>query len=260
MPHPKSNASSSPSVADHDQEFNQNLGLSSQEFDRFQTLSPAEQAQILDHLRERNRLNHFVKDYLQEEIHKQFGAIMQLFFPSEHSLKYALQKVDEIELIINEQLPDGINLFDKEITKKNRLEMLLKAAYDYQDLLKKKIDRFERMLVKMDILYHHKEKHQTLQLIIAELEQQHDNLEFYIHNQDLLDLDDSELNSFMNKLKSIGIAGFTPITRKEASTLTKISFFSAIYEKFIPSLSDDHAPKEIEENPEEPPPPKHDNR
>lgn len=238
MPPSKSHKSSSSQAEGQSKSFDQNFGLSDQELKRYESLNPPVQAQIMDKLRERNRLNDFVKDYLQEEIHKQFGAIMQLFFPSEHSLKYALQKVDEIELIINDQLPDDIYLFDEETTKKNRLDMLLNAACAYQQLLEKKIARFERALVKLDILHHHKEKHQMLMLIIDELKQQRDHSEFYIHNQDLLEIDDTELNSFLNKLKAIGIGGFTPTATKEASTLTKISFFSAIYEKFIPNLSE----------------------
>ena len=231
-----------------DTAFDAAMGLSILELKRYKQLSDGIQANLVDLLRERNRLNNFVKDYLQEEIHKQSGVLMQFFFPSEHSLKYALQKVDEIEALINAQLEDDTPIFDEDTTRKNRIDMLLKAAHAYQKILEKKIAKFEHGIVKIELIHHYKQKYETLLMIIEELQLQTENTEFYIHNQSLLDVPDHTLNHFLNKLKSIGITGFAPkANTKDQPTHLTISFFTSIYEKLIFHTSDSDSDQSISE-------------
>lgn len=230
------------------------MGLSILELKRYKQLSDGLQANVMDLLRERNRLNNFVKDYLKEEIHKQSGVLMQFFFPSEHSLKYALQKVDEIETLINAQLEDDTPIFDENTTKKNRIEMLLEAARAYQQLLEKKITKFEHGIMKIELIHHYKQKYETLSLIIDELQLQTELTEFYIHNQYLIDISDHALNHFLNKLKSIGITGFAPkANSKDQSPHLTISFFTSIYEKLISPSSDSDSDQSISEESNEVP-------
>ena len=202
----------------------------------------------MDLLRERNRLNHYVKDYLQEDINKQLGTFLQLFFPAEHSLKYALQKVDEIEEIINSHLDEDQFLFDNSTTKKNRITMLLHSAESYQHTIEKKLKNMEHTVAKVDTLKHLQQKQQDLDLIIRELRTQIESSEFHIHHKDILKIKDSELSYFLNKLKSLGIRGFTPKPNKEHATLFKISIFSAIYEKLVPEAQQNDAKKNSEDS------------
>ena len=124
----------------NDKELVTNLDLSRTEFERYNSLAPFVKASIIQLLTERKRLNDYVKNYLQEKISEQFGQFMQLLWPTEHSLKYALQKVDESEDKINKHLEsEGLQLFDKNTTMKNRLKILLATAYAYQDELDQQI-------------------------------------------------------------------------------------------------------------------------
>ncbi len=128
--------------------------------------------------------------------------------------------------------------------------MLLTAARTHQQLLEKKITKFEHSIMKIDILHHHKQKYKTLTMIIDELQHQIDSSEFHIHDQAILDIKDSEFNYFLNKLKSIGITGFTPKPNKDQSTLLKVSFFTSIYTKLIPGSPNNNATKKNSEDPD----------
>ncbi len=218
------------SKADH--KLVENFGLSHLEFQRYKNLNIFNQTKIIDLLRERKRLNDYVKDYLHEKINQKFAVFMQIFFPSEHSLKYALQKVDEIEHTINGYLGNGVAIFDKNTTKKNRVEMLLDVAYAYQHTLYKKLDKAEKLVTKLDVIEGLEQKIHELTMIIDELSLQMKHDEYHIHDKRILMIQDSDLNYFLNKVKAIGINGFRPKLTKDQPIFFKISIIGAIYERF----------------------------
>ena len=218
-----------------DRELVINFELSEKEFRSYKRLEPYKKAEIIHLLAERRRLNDFVKNHLNEEINKQFGPLMQLFFPSEHSLKYALQKVDEIEEDINKHLGEGLYIFDPATTKRNRIEILLNTAYSYQEVLEKKIAKTGRSALKGNALIQTEEKLEAITGIIKELHLQLDRSEYFMHSEDIMQTKDSELNLFISKIKAIGIADFTPKANKTHTTIFSISFFTAIYEKISPN-------------------------
>lgn len=216
-----------------DERLVENLGLSPAELKTFKQLNISTQTKIIDLLRQRNLLNDFVKNHLQEDIKQQFGIWLQFFLPSENNLKYALQKVDEIEVLINDHVDGTDTLFDTDTTKKNRLSMLLVSAESYQQQLSGEIKKFEQS-VQVEYVEELRKKNSDLHLIIKELHTQINQAEFYIHNKEILRITDSELKSFLNKVKSIGIEGFNRTSPKNQMGLFKISI-SAIYERLIPS-------------------------
>lgn len=232
-----------------DRELVINFELSEKEFRCYKRLEPYKKAEIIHLLAERRRLNNFVKNHLNEEINKQFGPLMQLFFPSEHSLKYALQKVDEIEEDINKHLGEGLHIFDPATTKRNRLEILLNTAYSYQEVLKNKIAKTGRSALKGSALVQAEEKLEAVAGIINELHLQLNRSEYFMHSNDIMQTKDSELNSFISKIKAIGIADFTPKANKTHTTIFSISFFTAIYEKISPNNS--HTSQDTSEESEE---------
>ncbi|PJD90589.1 MAG: hypothetical protein CK424_07870 [Legionella sp.] len=206
------------------------LGLSAREFERYQKLDAFSQAKIIDFLKERNRLNGFVKQYLEEKIN--LNILIQLLFPTEHSLRYALQKVDQIEQDINLQLDHNEQpLFDKNTTKENRSQILLSVAHAYKDALQQTLNTYKKNEIPENLT----QKFSDLNMIIEELEVQIDRSEFNIHNKAILKIKDADLGYFINKLKTIGITGFQPkSTQKEQSTFFRISILSALYERFTP--------------------------
>lgn len=209
-----------------------NLELCETEFLRYKRLEPYKKASIIQLLTERKRLNDYVKNYLQEEINKQFGPLMQLLFPTEHSLKYALQKVDEIEDKINKHLEDdALQVFDKTTTKRNRSEILLITAYSYLQELDKQIAKTGRSALKGNALVLAEQKRGDLHIIIEELHKQLDQSEYFLHNKAILSIKDPELSTFINKLKTIGIGGFTPKANKYQPTFFGVSIITTIYEK-----------------------------
>lgn len=221
-----------------DRELVVNFELSETEFRRYKHLEPYKKAEIIHLLAERKRLTDIVKNHLQEEINEQSGPVMQLLFPSEHTVKYALQKVDEIEHKINQHLGEEVlHLFDKISTKRNRLELLLNAAYSYLEKLDKKIAKTGHGALKGKALTAIEEKRQNLSDIIEDLHQQLDRAEYFIHNKDLLKIQDFELNSFIYKLKLIEIGGFEPKPRKYQITFFNINILTSIFEKITPSAS-----------------------
>ncbi|HVT63279.1 MAG TPA: hypothetical protein VHD33_07335, partial [Legionellaceae bacterium] len=224
------------------------LGLSAFEYKRYQQLDSASQSEIIMLLKERNRLNDYVKQYLEEEINlnKQFSILIQLLFPTESSLRYALQKVDEIEQNINAHLANGKILFDKNTTKKNRLAMLLTVAEQYQERLELHLQKSKKHGEKPDILDNLTQKIQNITILIKELNLQITTAEFHLHNKDILQIKDPDLLYFINKIKTIGVSGFSPRAQKESTTFFRISIFSAIYERFNPtSEQQDKTPDKI---------------
>lgn len=213
-----------------------NLELCETEFLRYKRLAPYKKASIIQMLAERKRLiDDYVKTHLQEEINKQPGPFMQLLFPTEHSFKYALQKVDEIEDKINKHLEDeALHIFDENTTKRNRLEILLTTAHAYQQELETKIAKTGRGALKGNALLIAEQKSKDLHTIIEELHKQRDLSEYYLHNEGVLKIKDPELTTFINKLKSIGI-GWVSKSNKYQPTLFSISIISTIYEKLSPN-------------------------
>ncbi len=213
----------------------ESLGLSPAELKTFQQLNISTQTKIIDLLRQRNLLNDFVKNHLQEDIRQYFGIWLQFFLPSasENNLKYALQKVDEIEVLINDHVDGTATLFDTDTTKRNRLSMLLVSAESYQQQLTEEIQQLEHR-AQAEHADELKKKNTDLLMIIKELHTQIDKSEFYLHNKAILRITDSEFKSFLNKVKSIGIAGFNPKSPRNQMGLFKITI-SAIYERLIPS-------------------------
>lgn len=222
-----------------------NLELCETEYIRYKRLGPYKKAGIIHLLTERKRLiNDYVKNYLQEEINKQLGPFMQLLFPTEHSLKYALQKVNEIEDKINKHLEDDeLPIFDKDTTKRNRLEILLTTAYAYQQELEKQITKTGRGALKGNALHLVEQKRKDLHVIIEELHKQLDLSEYFLHNKAILSIKDPELTTFINKLKTIGIGWLAPKTNKYQPTFFSISIFSTIYEKLNPNPQNPEDPE-----------------
>lgn len=218
-----------------DRELVVNFELSEKEFRCYKRLEPYKKAEIIHLLAERKRLHDFVKSHLNEEINRQFGPLMQLFFPSEHSLKYALQKVDEIEDEINTYLGEGLYIFDPATTKRNRLEILLNTAHSYQEVLEKKISKTGRYALKGNALVQAEEKLAAITAIINELHLQLDRSEYFMHSNAIMQTKDSELTAFISKIKAIGIDDSTPKANKTHTTIFSISFFTAIYEKISPN-------------------------
>lgn len=219
----------------------QDYELSEIEFARYQNLPPYKKAEIISLLTERKRLNLYVLNHLQEEINKQFGPLMQFFLPSENDLKYALQKVDEIETAINETVGEELPLFDREVTKRNRLETLLITAHAYKDLLNKELHASH----KPKQLGGLQKKRDAIGLIIEELHTQLDKSEYFVHNKDILKIRDSEIGAFISKLKTIGIDGFAPKVNKFQPTFFNISILTTIYERLQPKSDN-----EIDSNPQ----------
>lgn len=206
------------------------LGLSPRELERYQKMDAFSQAKIIDFLKERNRLNGFVTQYLEEKIN--FNILIQLLFPTEHSLRYALQKADQIEQDINQQLDHNETpLFDKNTTKENRLQILLSVAHSYRETLHKKLQAPKKASHEnLD------QKLSDLNLIIDEMQLQINRSEFFLHNKAILHIKDSDLTYFMNKLKTIGITGLQPKSiTKEQPAFFKISILTALYERFTPN-------------------------
>ncbi len=206
------------------------LGLSPRELERYQKMDAFSQAKIIDFLKERNRLNGFVTQYLEEKIN--FNILIQLLFPTEHSLRYALQKADQIEQDINQQLDHNETpLFDKNTTKENRVQILLSVAHSYRETLQKKLQAPQKASHEnLD------QKLSDLNLIIDELQLQIDRSEFFLHNKAILHIKDSDLTYFLNKLKTIGITGLQPKSAtKEQPAFFKISILTALYERFTPN-------------------------
>lgn len=219
-----------------DKKLVEDLELSEIEFARYKKLPPYKKAEIIHLLTERKRLNHYVNNHLKEEINKQFGPLMQFFLPSDNDLRYALQKVDEIENAINEQVGEGLQLFDRDVTRRNRLETLLITAHTYQDMLDKKLAKGHASH-KSKQFESFQKKRDDLALLIEELHVQRDSFEFFIHNKAVLNIKDSELGYFISKLKSIGIEGLTPKANKYQPTFFNISIITTIFEHLNPNTS-----------------------
>ncbi|MCX7119285.1 MAG: hypothetical protein NTZ86_05400 [Legionellales bacterium] len=232
---PPANYADDKSLSVIDRDLVVNLELCETEFLRYKHLEPYKKAGIIQLLTERKRLNDYVKNYLQEEINKQFGPFMQLLFPTEHSLKYALQKVDEIEDKINTHLEDDeLHVFDIATTRRNRTEILLTTAYSYLRELDIQIAKTGRSALKGNALVLAEQKREDLHVIIEELHKQLDHSEYFVHNESILSIKDTELSTFINKLKTIGIGGFTPRANKYQPTFFGTSIINAIYEKLNP--------------------------
>lgn len=233
---PPSRYSEDKSLNEVDKKLVEDLDLSETEFARYKKLPPYKKAEIIHLLTERKRLNIYVNNHLQEEINKQFGPLMQFFLPSENDLKYALQKVDEMEKMVNEQVGDELQVFDEVITKKNRLEALLITAHTYLDLIDKKLSKHEHSARKNKQVDGLQKKRDDLAIIIEELHTQLERSEFFIHNKAVLGIRDSELGSFISKIKTIGI-DFTPKGTKYQPTFFNISIITTMFGRLIPNDS-----------------------
>ncbi len=219
----------SPNLSPVDKALIVNLELCETEFNRYKRLDSHKKASIIELLNKRKQMNDFVKNYLEEEINKPFGSLKQWLLPTEHSLRYALQKVDESEDAINTQLSDEkLHLFDEKTTKRNRLEILYRIACHHYQALKKQITTAgEGNDSELN-----QQKLADLNAIIEELDLELKNSEYYLHNEDLLNIKDIELSAFINKLKIIGITGFHPVKdNKYQPTFFAVSIISFIYQK-----------------------------
>lgn len=226
-------------LSKEDQKLIKNLGLSKTEFERFKKLHMLSYTKITDLLNERKRFNKFVRQYLEEEINRErLAVLIHILFPTDYSLRYALKKVDEIEHDINRRL-DHQNespLFDKNTTKKNRIEMLLSVAVSYQMALKDELDQHEKNRAQPEVIEALEQKLQDLQTIMDELTLQLKTSELHIHNPTIFNIKDSDLSYFLSKLKAIGITGLpSQSATKEQSPLFRINIIAAIYERFNPN-------------------------
>ena len=124
-----------------------------------------------------------------------------------------------------------MQVFDKTTTKRNRSEILLITAYSYLQELDKQIAKTGRSALKGNALVLAEQKRGDLHIIIEELHKQLDQSEYFLHNKAILSIKDPELSTFINKLKTIGIGGFTPKANKYQPTFFGISIITTIYEK-----------------------------
>jgi len=224
------------SISKAEQKLIRNLGLSHQEFERYKKLNLLSQTKITELLSERKRLNQYVGHYLEEKINRQFALLLHFLFPSEHNLRYALKKVDDIERKINLHLHDDENnttLFDNDTTKINRLEILLSVAKTYQETLK---DALKSHPQSKDTINPLKHRIDDLEIIIEELKLQIQTGEFCIHNKDILSVKDTDLSYFLTKMKAIDSSGIPPktISKNDASPFS-FNILSAIYQHLYPN-------------------------
>lgn len=202
------------------------LGLCPTEFSRFTRLDMLKQSTITNLLKERTLLNNFVRQHLEEKItpKMQFSTLIQILFPTEHALRYALKKVDDIESDINRHLENTVAVFDKKTTKRNRIQMMLDVAIDYKNTL-----------IPNGIGYAQKTK--DISLIIDELTEQINTSKFSIHRKDILKITDPELSYFLSKLTIIGITG---MSGKQETSIFKVRSISAFFERFYSDQPKDH--------------------
>ena len=210
-----------------DVKLGKKLGLSKSEFYRYKQLDMLVQSMLTPKLVERNDLNHFVILHLGEKIspHHQFTALVKFLIPTEHALRYALQKVNNIEEEINQLLTlhDILPLFDDNTTKKHRVELLLKVALDY----KQSLSQYLNAPHKHDQL---QQKLKNLALMIAEFKEQLRLSNFTIHNNALYTLPDRDIQYFLSKLKAIGVAGTSnPEAIKKSFGFFKIKLLGALF-------------------------------
>ncbi|MCR9192260.1 MAG: hypothetical protein NXI01_06320 [Gammaproteobacteria bacterium] len=246
-----------PTISKAEQKLIRNLGLSHQEFERYKKLNLLSQTKITELLSERKRLNQYVGHYLEEKINRQFAVLLHFLFPSEHNLRYALKKVDDIERKINLHLHDDENnttLFDNDTTKINRLEILLSVAKTYQETLKDALKSHPKSKDTINPLEH---RIDDLEIIIEELKLQIKTGEFCIHNKDILVVKDTDLAYFLTKMKAIDSSGISPktISKSDASPFS-FNILTAIYQHFYPNPTatqdlahdDDEEEEDLDEN------------
>ncbi len=230
-PKQKPHSDSAPSV--NDIKLGKKLGLSKSEFKRYKQLDMLVQSMLTHKLHERNDLNHFVVLHLGEKIspHPQFTALVKILLPTEHALRYALQKVNYIEQEINQLLAlhDTLPLFDDNTTKKHRVELLLEVALEYQQSISKDL----KTLPKREQL---QQKLKHLKLIIAELNEQLKTSQFIIHNPALLTSSDPDIQYFLSKLKAIGVTDTNnPESNKKPAGFFRVRILGAL---FNPEVTD----------------------
>lgn len=236
-PHKKKpNTDSSHSATDI--KLGEKLGLSKSEFERYKQLDMLVQSMLTHKLHERKDLNHFVVLHLGERIspNQQFTALIKLLLPTEHALRYALQKVNNIEQEINQLLAlhDTLPLFNDDTTKKHRVELLLEVALDYKQSLLKDLNTSH----KHDQL---QQKLKNLTCIITEFKTQLKTANFTIHNKTLFTLEDPDIQYFLSKLKAIGIEDTSkPENSKKPPRFFKVKIMSAF---FKPEVTDEENDK-----------------
>lgn len=225
---------SPPSAADL--KLIKSFNLSLIEFNRYKELDILAQTKITELLKQRKHLNKFVTRHLEEKINanKQFTALIQLLFPTEHALRYAIKKVDDIEYEINARLPKKHELFDKQTTKMNRLQILLEVAEKHKRALTHEIsgipERDEGLQRRL----------QNITMIIDEFKEQLQTKQFTIRNKQLKTITDPDLSYFLSKLKTIGITALKePSLSKNQSSFFKVHIISAMYERFYPTNTND---------------------